>query len=464
MVYCDAIKYLESFINYEKISAWPYQESLKLKRIQGFLKSIGNPHDGLSYIHIAGSKGKGSTCVFIAYILREAGFKVGLYTSPHLVDFRERIRVLLPLSSSLNSGSDFEGMIAKKDLVRIIQQLKPAIEEYNRISKYGELSFFEVYTVLAFSYFKEKKVDFVVLETGMGGRLDATNVVTPAVCVITPISYEHTQKLGKTLTKIATEKSKIIKRIVSTPGPRLKYLVPASFKLPVISAPQEKEVLSVLRDRCIKTGARLSLVGKDICYKETKNGFNIMGDAGDYLNLRVSLKGRHQFVNASAAVAAVESLRWSGVIVGADAVRRGLASASWPGRCEVVSRQPLVVLDGAQNVASVKVLKNALSEVFKYGRLILVLGISDDKDIKGICNEFYDFADEIIVTEARNPRASRAQELARHFYLRKVYIKKNILDAKAFALELADKKDLILFSGSLFVVGEARQLFKKSKL
>ncbi len=207
MTFPDAIKYLESFINYEKISAWPYQESLKLKRIQGFLKRIGNPHNGLSYIHIAGSKGKGSTCAFIAYILREAGFKVGLYTSPHLSDFRERIRVLLPLASSLNPGSDFEGMIAKKDLVRIIQQLKPEIEEYNRMSKYGGLSFFEVYTVLAFSYFKEKKVDFVVLETGMGGRLDATNVVTPAVCVISPISYEHTQKLGKTLTKIATEKS-----------------------------------------------------------------------------------------------------------------------------------------------------------------------------------------------------------------------------------------------------------------
>jgi dihydrofolate synthase/folylpolyglutamate synthase len=482
MVYPEAIKYLESFINYEKIPAWPYEKSLKLKRIQGFLSILDNPHDGLRYIHIAGSKGKGSTCAFITYILREAGYKVGLYTSPHLSDFRERIRIVEPLPLNSNPQPEFEGMISKNELLKLIEKLKPAIEKYNRISKYGPLSFFEVYTALAFVYFKEKKVDFVVLETGLGGRLDATNVVDPLVCVITPISYEHTQKLGKTLQKIATEKSKIIKKIafgnnlcdfrsgtkfsrplpkkIASSGGRLQYIRPSNGNLPVVSAPQEKEALAVFRDRCKKTGARLFLIGKDVRYKKTGKSFQVRGASGTYSDLRVRLLGQHQVVNASVAVAAIEALRVFGITVEVDSLRRGLYTAVWPGRCEIISRKPWVVLDGAQNTASVRVLKDVVTREFKYKRLILVLGISNDKDIKGICHELYDFADEVIVTQARNPRATPAGELARYFTAKPACVTVSVKEAMRKAAQIATGKDLILVSGSLFVVGEARGIEK----
>ena len=213
MTYPQAIKYLESFVNYEKFIDYPYKRSLKLERIKDFLFLIGNPQDKLRCIHVAGTKGKGSTCAFIAYILRQAGFRVGLYTSPHLSDFRERIRILeyQRIGKSKRVLDVFEGLIGKRDLAGLVKKLKPAIDRYNKSSKYGPLSFFEVYTALAFVYFKEQKTDFAVLETGLGGRLDATNTVNALVSVITPISYEHTQKLGKTLREIAREKAGIIK-------------------------------------------------------------------------------------------------------------------------------------------------------------------------------------------------------------------------------------------------------------
>ncbi|MCX5702895.1 MAG: hypothetical protein NT066_00115, partial [Candidatus Omnitrophica bacterium] len=211
MTYLEVTKYLESFINYEQIPAYPYRESLRLERIRNFLDTIGNPQKSLQCIHIAGTKGKGSTCAFAAYILRQAGYRVGLYTSPHLASFRERIRILDDQLALPSSGQDFEGMISEKELTQLVERLKPEIEEYNKNSKYGPLSFFEAYTSLALVYFKEKKIDFAVLETGLGGRLDATNVVNPYVCAITPLSYEHTQKLGNSLREIATEKAGIIK-------------------------------------------------------------------------------------------------------------------------------------------------------------------------------------------------------------------------------------------------------------
>ncbi|MFH1640828.1 MAG: bifunctional folylpolyglutamate synthase/dihydrofolate synthase, partial [Candidatus Omnitrophota bacterium] len=187
MTYPETIKYLESFINYEEIPFWLYKESLKLQRIKDFLAIIGNPQNYLRSIHVAGSKGKGSTCAFISYILRESGYRVGLYTSPHLFDFRERIRILTRHSSPVTSNQDaFEGKISKRELIGLVERFKPSIDSYNKKSKYGPLSFFEVYTALAFIYFKERKVDFAVLETGLGGRLDATNVIYPLVAAIAP--------------------------------------------------------------------------------------------------------------------------------------------------------------------------------------------------------------------------------------------------------------------------------------
>jgi len=286
MAYPEALKYLESFINYEKISAYPYKESLKLEPVKNFLAVIGNPQNALRCIHVAGTKGKGSTCAFLAYILREAGYKVGLYTSPHLSDFRERIRILRPKTKpACRTGRDqrpkteFEGMISQNELADLVKRLKPFIDKYNKQSKYGPFTFFEVYTAIAFVYFEEQKVDFAVLETGLGGRLDATNSVNSLVSIITPISYEHTDKLGKTLTKIATEKAGIIKTRPNLPAARLpdgqgqagtKDQRP---KLIVISAPQENEAREAIRNRCNKTGAKLLEVGREIKSAILKSGF-----------------------------------------------------------------------------------------------------------------------------------------------------------------------------------------------
>jgi len=444
MTYAETIQYLESFINYEKIPAYPYKESLRLECLKDFLVKINNPQDSLKCIHIAGTKGKGSTCAFITYILRQARYKVGLYTSPHLSDFRERIRILDIRCKADNTQPEFEGIIPEKELAGLTQRLKPIVDDYNKNSKYGPLSFFEVYTSLTFLYFKEKKVDFAVLETGLGGRLDATNVVNPWVAAITPISYEHTQKLGNTLTEIATEKSGIIK----------------NQNLIVITAPQEREVIKVIGNKCKEVGARLYEVGRDITYQKIKDKFNIKGIFCDYSDLKIRLLGDHQLINATVAVGAVESLRFYNVEVGIDAIRDGLYNTIWPGRCEVVSQNPLTVLDGAQNVASVYVLKEAIKQNFKYKRLILVLGISNDKDIKGICSQFYDLAEEVILTKANNPRATEPEVLASYFNGKTVLITNNVKEAKAKAISLAQKEDLILVTGSLFVVGEAREIFK----
>ncbi|MBU0709709.1 MAG: bifunctional folylpolyglutamate synthase/dihydrofolate synthase, partial [Candidatus Omnitrophica bacterium] len=372
MTYPQAIQYLESFVDYERLTEYPYKQSFRLERIRGLLNSIDNPQNSLRCIHIAGTKGKGSTSAFVTYILREAGYRVGLYTSPHLSGFRERIRIIQPRTQNLEPKTCFEGMILEEELADLVERFKPAIDKYSDITKYGPLSFFEVYTVLAFVYFKEQNVDFAVLETGLGGRLDATNTVNPYICAITPISLEHRQLLGDSLGEIAGEKAGIIK--------------PNAI---VVSAPQETEVLEVIRDRCKEMKAKLFEVGKDIFYEKQTDGFSVLGAFGEYPGLAITLLGKHQIVNATLAVGIIEALRFYGIILDAYSIRQGLYHTLWPGRCEVISREPFVVLDGAQNLASAKALKEAIRENFsaeggsasggRYKKLILVLGISKDK-------------------------------------------------------------------------------------
>jgi dihydrofolate synthase/folylpolyglutamate synthase len=449
MTYPQAIKYLENFVNYEKFIDYPYKRSLKLERIKDFLCLIGDPQDELRCIHVAGTKGKGSTCAFIAYILRQAGFRVGLYTSPHLSDFRERIRILeYQRSGKSKRVSDvFEGLISKRSLTGLVKKLRPEIDKFNKSSEYGPLSFFEVYTALAFVYFEEQGTDFVVLETGLGGRLDATNAVNALVSVITPISYEHTQKLGNTLRQIATEKAGIIKECQRTG--KFEWVskdrkIQAGVKGPensngcqaiVISAPQEKEAADVIRNRCKETGAAL---------QEIKFPLKLA---------KLPLLGKHQQINAAAAVSAVNALKLG---ISKETMRSGLLSTQWPGRCEVISRKPLVVLDGAQNKASAKALKETIRGNFKYKKLILVLGISRDKDIKGICDELYSLADQVILTCANNPRAEEPKALAGYFKGKERFLTGSVREARQKAMRLAAKGDLVLGTGSLFVVGELR--------
>jgi dihydrofolate synthase / folylpolyglutamate synthase len=428
--YQEAILYLNSFINYERKRSFPYNQ-LRLKRVRDILSLLGNPHKDIKSIHIAGTKGKGSTAIFIANILKSAGFRTGLYTSPHLHDFRERITI---------NGR----LMNKKDLILLTEKMKKVVDKY--IKKTGNLpTYFEIYTILAFCYFKLKKIDFMVIETGLGGRLDATNVIKPLICVITPISHEHTGKLGRTLTKISHEKAGIIKR-----------------NSVVISAVQPKAVLGVIRETAAKKRSKLFIIGKDVSFEPLRtNGkyqlFRTKGIFRTYNPLKTSLLGRHQLMNATSGIATVEALRFFNTNIPPAAVKKGIKRAKWPGRLEVVSNKPLIVLDGAQNKASAQVLREAVQSVFNYQRLILILGICRDKDIRGICTTLEKISDIIILSKASHPRAAEVERLKKHLPNKKpIYTRKNLKYALELAKSKAKKDDLILITGSLFVVAEAR--------
>ncbi len=435
--YRSAISYLESFVNYEKLGGYSYRKSFTLARIKKLLRLIGNPQKQVRVIHIAGSKGKGSTCAFTAYILRQAGFSVGLYTSPHLSDFRERIRILRP--RKVLSNDPFEGKIRKNELVKLVKSLRPAIK------RSGGLSFFEVYTALAFAYFREKKVDFAVVETGMGGRLDATNASESLVCAITPISYEHTMYLGKTLARISSEKAGIIK-----PG------------CIVLSAPQPRQAQAVIEDAARRSQAKLFRLGKEIKCLPGRGSFSVKGIKTSYKDLKVRLLGRHQMFNAALALGIIECLEMRGFKVSVDCVRKGLYNTVWPGRIEVLRRNPLIVLDGAQNSASAAALVSAVKESFRHKNLILVFGVSRDKDIGGLADNLRGFADKVILTRADNPRASRPEDLKGYFSggKREIFITPGVKEAGNLAVKLAGADDLILVTGSLFVVGEFRDAYR----
>ena len=445
MTFLETQEYLNSFVNYEILTDFSYKDDFRLERIQDFLSSIDNPQKDLKCIHIAGTKGKGSTCAFIAYILRRAGFKTGLYTSPHLESFRERIRVFDPNSSKVE---DFEGMISEADICEYVERLKPAIEKFIKESKWKRLSFFEVFTALSFLHFKDSNVDFAVLETGMGGRLDATNTVDPLVCGITPISLEHTQRLGNTLEAIAVEKAAIIKN---------KNQI-------VICAQQPKEVLDVIKKRCQEFDAKLYLLGKDIFFEETLsdiNGqvFNCFDSFSEHTYLKISLLGYHQLINAALAVGVVDSLKLHNIVISSDAVKKGLDETSWPGRFEIIQKDPFVILDGAQNIASAKALKDIIKKIFGAQKVILVLGIMQDKDIKGICRELESISKNIILTKADSPRAAEPKKMSGFFKdKRDIKLASSVKEAIELSKSISQKNDIILATGSLYVVGEARKL------
>lgn len=465
MTYEEAINYLNSFIDYERISTFNYLSSIKLERMEKLLSFLDDPHKNINAIHIAGTKGKGSTCAMVASILREAGYKVGLYTSPHLVDFRERIRIL-------DSEFEKERMISEEKICKLVEKIQPWTNKISDSSELGPLSFFELYTALAFLYFKEEKVDFMVLEVGLGGRLDATNVVKPLVCGITQISFEHTDKLGTTLEAIAGEKAGIVKSHVTRPSiysgqdlSRTNVRDHMSQVQIVVSAPQEEVVAGVIRDVCRKKGARLYEVGENIFFEEVnfdreKQIFNIKGVCGEYSHLEMRLLGYHQLINAAVAVGIIELLRSWDIFISYESIRNGLEKVRWPGRLETVGKEPLVVLDGAQNVASAIALREAIKKFFTYDKLILVLGISNDKDIRGICQQLSEISDSIIVTKANNPRAVQPMDIRTHIEntTKEVTVTYTVEEALKGAKQKAKKDDMILVTGSLYVVGEARQI------
>lgn len=443
MNYSQAEEYLNSFINYENIPGISYASSgYSLKHVEDFLHRIGDPHLAARTVHIAGTKGKGSVAAMIAQVLSTSGYRTGLYTSPHLHTLRERIRV----DGRLISQSEFTSLMT--ELKPYFDSINAAVVGQSPEHREGEasqpLTYFEALTALAFAYFSKKKVDFQVLEVGLGGRLDATNVTKPEVCVITPISREHTAVLGDSLDKIAHEKAGIIK--------------PGSL---VVSSPQEKAASQVISDVCRQQGASLVQVGKDVTWHKIAVDFYqqsliVQGKAGTH-QLTIPLLGDYQLENAVIVIVILEVLVTSGFHISAEDIARGLARVKWPGRFQIINYEPIVVADGAHNVASMRRLVENIKAYFNYDQIFLILGISCDKDIPGIVKELVSLSPQVTVTSSTHPRAASPSVIAAEFakWGIKPGVTGSVAKGLSQALSTAKRKDLICVTGSLFVVAEA---------
>jgi dihydrofolate synthase/folylpolyglutamate synthase len=447
--FADAANYLDSFVNYEKKNTYPYQKVLKLKRVKTLLKKLNIPYHKLRVIHIAGTKGKGSTATFCAYILAASGYRIGLYTSPHFFDFRERIAIKSPVTSHQSPEERIKSvLIAKKDVVRIAKEFKPHLEKLRFSSKLGALSFFEVYTAIAFRYFLEKKVDFVVLETGLGGRLDATNVVTPLVAIITHIGYDHMDKLGKHICQIASEKAGIIKK-----------------NIPTVLSLQRNSAACVIKRKCKKNNSELFILGKDFrtqkeFFGSTYTTFDFSSKIINLDGLMIKLKGRHQVENASLAIMAVSLLKSRGIFDRKIKFRQALRRAYSAGRFEIISKNPLLILDVAHNPLAFNALAETLKLYFPKRKIILIFAASRDKDIKTMLKKLSFL--KIILTTFNNPRAFAPEEIKNICRLKDAFIAKDIKEALSLAKELYQKNSLILVSGSLFLVSEAKKALQAS--
>jgi dihydrofolate synthase/folylpolyglutamate synthase len=396
---------------------------LGLATISRLMRGLGNPQNRYRCIHVAGTNGKGSIAALLSSVLVHEGYKVGLYTSPHLVRFNERIQINgCPISD---------------------QDVAKAAEAVQRIYTQGEPpTFFECATAMAFHHFALAKVDWAVLETGMGGRYDATNVVHPEVCIISNISIEHTEYLGNTLSKIAAEKAGIIKRGAG-----------------VVTGTRQKKALQVIEQAASEKGVPLLRMGKEIKILREGNGsFSYLGSKHRWARLKVGLLGDHQMTNAGLALGALELLMDKNLNVSDEAIYKGLAAARWPGRLEVVSEDPFILLDGAHNPSAVRTLKVFLENGMAPRRVILVMGILKDKAWKPMLRELAGLADRMILTRPRYERAADPEELAAFVrpIQRNLRVISHLPGAISLALNEARHGDLVCITGSLYTVGEAK--------
>ena len=448
--YKAALAYIEHFIDYERSPDFARQARFyNLNRISRLLDLVGNPHDRLKVIHVAGSKGKGSTAALIASVLTHAGYKTGLFTSPHLITPRERCRV---------DGK----LISKAEVACYIEKLKPAIETVSD-SEFGRVSFFEIYTALAFTYFADKATDFAVIEVGLGGRLDATNVVSPVTSVITPIGLEHTAILGETYTEIASEKAEIIKH-----------------GCPVALAPQHPEARVVFEKVASERNAPIVEV-KDFVQRDPEvsvsqlvlnaegvpiaQQFDVEINSKRYSELTLSLLGHHQYVNATTAIAAIECLKQKGYEIPKDSVYAGFKHVQWHGRIQRVMSAPLVVLDGAHSLVSMKALCRAIRDDFRYTQAIFIVSIMKDKDLAAIGEIISKTADSVIATQvSNNPRVLPAETINHAWsgICNKITAYPSPEMAITKVLSDASPKDLICITGSLYLVGQALKFFNRN--
>jgi len=434
--YKNALEYLYSFVDFSMQKVDTYSPArFRLERMQALVESLGNPQKAYPSIHVAGTKGKGSVSVLCASALHEAGYTVGLYTSPHLDDYAERIQV----------DGEF---ITHADLVEMVEEIKP------HMAGIPELTTFEITTALALLYFGKRKVNAAVIEVGLGGRLDATNVIVPVVSVITSISYDHTSLLGDTLTEIAGEKSGIIK-----PG------------IPVVSSPQEEEARVVIEKVAQEHSSQLIQVGRDLLYEEITHSlegqtFRVWSPKKsneDSVIISIPLLGPHQMDNAATAYATLDIFSQKGLTIAQDDILRGFKKVFWPGRFEIVRLSPPVVLDCAHNRDSAYKLRLTLEEIFPGKSILLIFGASEDKDIQGMLIELMPLVKEMMFVKSFHPRAIEPTKLVDmvqpfgHPY----QIVEQIPEALEKAVQIAGDNLIVLVTGSIFVVAEARKYMEK---
>ncbi len=475
--YNDGLQYLYTL---EK-----YGVRLGLKMVKTLLKSLDNPQDKLSIIHIGGTNGKGSTSAMIASVMTKAGYKVGLYTSPHLARFNERIRI---------NGRE----ISDRKIAELVERIRCAIGDYPTSHIPHPIShptFFEFTTAMAFLYFAEEKVDFAVMEVGLGGRLDATNVGSPLVSIITNISKDHEAMLGSRMEDITFEKAGIIKKGGILISGETK---PAVLKVLAAECKNKKAMFYRLnRDFFVDDGSKeVRSSSPNVSIGDRKSSascgvrrFTFRGRRWVLKDLETNLLGRHQQKNAACALAALEILEEArprmflsgkGFCIPESAVRDGLRDVFWPGRLEIVSKRPLVILDCAHNPAGAEVLKDVLENEFDYKKLFLVLGIMADKDIKGILSKLAPLASTVIFTRPKTERAASLDALCREIkpYMatsqesetrnlisgKRVMSIENVKDACRIVLSLCGKDDIICITGSVFTVGEAREFLLDTRM
>ncbi|HHW07710.1 MAG TPA: bifunctional folylpolyglutamate synthase/dihydrofolate synthase [Clostridia bacterium] len=424
MTYAEALAFLRDLTK--------FGYNLGLERITRLLHLLGNPQAGLKVIHIGGTNGKGSTSAMVTSILKEAGYKVGLFTSPHLHRYTERMTI---------NGEE----IPEEKVAALLTEIRPLLEQMVQEGCEHPTEF-EVNTALALLYFAREKVDFAVLEVGLGGAIDSTNVVNPLVAVITNVGMDHMDYLGNTIEEITRVKGGIIK-------PHCQ----------VVTGADRPEVIRILEEIAREKQAHLRRLGRDYrveVVSSTMDGvtFNLKGPGVAYDHLQVSLLGEHQAINGALAVAAVHSLAAYGYEIPWEAVYRGLKEARWPARLEVVRRNPTVLIDGAHNVDGARTLRRALEQLFAYDKLVLVLGILGDKEREKVLELLAPLAAVLVVTKPNNPRAGNWEEVAAlgARLVKQVIVRPDTKEAVDAALALAGPQDLVCITGSLYMVADAR--------
>lgn len=411
--------------------------NLGLGRIEELLRRLGDPHrSGVKIVHIGGTNGKGSTTAMLSDILREAGYRVGSFTSPHLHSYTERYRI---------NGAQIE----PEQAAALLSELRPHLDAMVA-EGYEHPTEFEVSTALAFMYFTSEKVDYLLLEVGLGGAIDSTNVAPSMLSVITNVAMDHMDYLGHTIREIAAVKAGIIK-----PG------------IPVVTA-ASGDGLQVIESVCAERGCRLTRVGRDVTWEAVSHSlggqrFSVAGLKGPYNDLTIKLLGRHQQVNAATAIAAAENLIDTGAVISAEAVRNGLASSTWPGRLEILRQKPLTIIDGAHNFEGARSLRCALDEYFQGKSMVLVIGMLGDKEREKVVGELAPLARAVVVTRPNSPRAGNWRELAGEARrcAPEVYCHESVEDALNQAEALAGPDDLVCITGSLYMVAEAREKLLK---